>query len=177
MHTCEAEWFLLKQEQEQLPSCQAGSHSHQHLRCICEYSDVLEHTWKTKNLSLLTWPQTFSKMIFTHSPTSFPTALHFHLQAMPGHARALHLQFFLPRMFLPFLISQKTPTYSSRPGHSDSIRRMYRSIPAINISHTYHFIKLLLLLLSRFSRVQLCATPQTAAHKAPPSLGFSRQEH
>ena len=31
--------------------------------------------------------------------------------------------------------------------------------------------------LSRFSRVQLCATPQTAAHQAPPSLGFSRQEH
>ena len=39
--------------------------------------------------------------------------------------------------------------------------------------------KLLLLLLSRFSRVQsqLCATPETAAHQAPPSLGFSRQEH
>ena len=35
----------------------------------------------------------------------------------------------------------------------------------------------LLLLLSRFSRVRLCATPQTAAHQAPPSLGFSRQEH
>ena len=36
---------------------------------------------------------------------------------------------------------------------------------------------LLLLLLSRFSRVRLCATPQTAAHQALPSLGFSRQEH
>ena len=35
----------------------------------------------------------------------------------------------------------------------------------------------LLLLLSCFSRVWLCATPQTAAHQAPPSLGFSRQEH
>ena len=30
---------------------------------------------------------------------------------------------------------------------------------------------------SHFSHVQLCATPQTAAHQAPPSLGFSRQEH
>ena len=29
---------------------------------------------------------------------------------------------------------------------------------------------LLLLLLSRFSRVQLCATPSTVAHQAPPSL-------
>jgi len=36
---------------------------------------------------------------------------------------------------------------------------------------------LLLLLLSRFSRVQLCATPEMAAHQAPLSLGFSRQEH
>ena len=36
---------------------------------------------------------------------------------------------------------------------------------------------LLLLLLSCFSRVWLCATPETAAHQAPPSLGFSRQEH
>ena len=34
-----------------------------------------------------------------------------------------------------------------------------------------------LLLLSRFSRVRLCATPYSAAHQAPPSLGFSRQEH
>ena len=36
---------------------------------------------------------------------------------------------------------------------------------------------LLLLLLSRFSRVRLCVTPETAAHQAPLSLGFSRQEH
>ena len=31
-------------------------------------------------------------------------------------------------------------------------------------------IKVLPLLLSRFSRVQLCATPQMAAHQAPSSL-------
>ena len=34
----------------------------------------------------------------------------------------------------------------------------------------------LLLLRRRFSRVRLCATPETAAHQAPPSLGSSRQE-
>ena len=33
-----------------------------------------------------------------------------------------------------------------------------------------------LLLLSSFSRVRLCATPQTAAHQAPRSLRFSRQK-
>ena len=39
------------------------------------------------------------------------------------------------------------------------------------------FKHMLLLLLSRFSRVQLCATPETAAHQAPLSTGFSRQEY
>ena len=43
--------------------------------------------------------------------------------------------------------------------------------------NTWVVILLLLLLLSRFSRVQLCATPYMAAHQAPLSLGFSRQEH
>ena len=36
---------------------------------------------------------------------------------------------------------------------------------------------MLLLLLSHFSRVRLCATPETAAHLATPSPGLSRQEH
>ena len=31
--------------------------------------------------------------------------------------------------------------------------------------------------LSRFSRVQLCATPRTVARQARLSMGFSRQEH
>ena len=30
---------------------------------------------------------------------------------------------------------------------------------------------------SRFSRVQLCATPWTAAYQASLAMGFSRQEH
>ena len=41
----------------------------------------------------------------------------------------------------------------------------------------HFYVCMLLLLLSRFSCVRLCATPETAAHQAPPSLGFSRQEH
>ena len=32
-------------------------------------------------------------------------------------------------------------------------------------------------LLSHFSRVPLSATPRTVARQAPPSMGFSRQEH
>ena len=51
----------------------------------------------------------------------------------------------------------------------------FSSLSAIRVvSFAY---MLLLLLLSCFSHIQLCATPQTAAHQAPPSLGFSRQEH
>ena len=46
----------------------------------------------------------------------------------------------------------------------------------LNVSDSYPFLALLLLL-SHFSRVRLCVTPWTAAHQAPLSLGFSRQEH
>ena len=44
-------------------------------------------------------------------------------------------------------------------------------------SAKYFTKELLLLLLSCFSRVRLCAIPEMAAHWAPLSLGFSRQEH
>ena len=45
---------------------------------------------------------------------------------------------------------------------------------SVSCSAVFDFM---LLLLSHFSHVQLCETPETAAHQAPPSLGFSRQEH
>ena len=51
---------------------------------------------------------------------------------------------------------------------------MYRNIGNILKIHSFHK---LLLLFSRFSHVRLCATPEMAAHQAPLSLGFSRQEH
>ena len=34
-----------------------------------------------------------------------------------------------------------------------------------------------MVLLSHFSHVRLCVTPEMAAHQAPLSVGFSRQEH
>ena len=46
-----------------------------------------------------------------------------------------------------------------------------------NRIHSSWIALLLLLLLSHFSRVRLRVTPQTVAHQAPPSLGFSRQDH
>ena len=47
----------------------------------------------------------------------------------------------------------------------------------VNQIHNDQNVSMLLLLLSRFSPVRLSVTPQTADHQAPPSLGFSRQEH
>ena len=63
-----------------------------------------------------------------------------------------------------------------------SIREMEIKTPtritsySLTLKKPYIFV-MLLLLLSRFSRVRLCATQWTAAHQAPPSLIFSRQEH
>ena len=49
--------------------------------------------------------------------------------------------------------------------------------PNIGAPQCIRLVLLLLLLLSHFSRVRLCATPEMAAYQAPPSLGFSRKEH
>ena len=46
-----------------------------------------------------------------------------------------------------------------------------------HVSYQIRALPLLLLLLSRFSRVRLCATPLTVARQAPLSMGFSRQEY
>ena len=56
---------------------------------------------------------------------------------------------------------------------------LYRAPDVMVLSKYTRQLMLLLLLLplSCFSRVQLCATRQTAAHQALPSMGFSRQEY
>ena len=54
-----------------------------------------------------------------------------------------------------------------------------RNLPPHNLYHLVILVISLsvLLLLCRFSHVWLPATPLTAAHQAPPFMGFSRQEH
>ena len=56
------------------------------------------------------------------------------------------------------------------------MKRLSKSRQAKHLEKYYRGV-VLLLLLSRISHVQLCVTPWTAAHQAPPSLGFSRQEY
>ena len=55
--------------------------------------------------------------------------------------------------------------------HQAELPVLYSSFP-LAICFIYDSVYMSVLL-SHFSRVWLCATPQTAAHQAPPSLGFS----
>ena len=73
-------------------------------------------------------------------------------------------------------ILSQTALISRLPGNIEQSSVLY-SRTLLVIDFKYSRLLLLLLLLSRFSRVWLCATPWMAAHQAPPSLGFSRQEH
>ena len=76
---------------------------------------------------------------------------------------------------IPF--SHKLP---SHPGCHITLRRVPCAVYTriLLVTHfNYSSVALLLLLLSRFSCVRLCATSRTAALQAPLSLGFSRQEH
>ena len=71
----------------------------------------------------------------------------FDLFAVQGTLRSLLQHFFMVQLSQPYVATGKT-------------------IPLT-----------MLLMLSHFSRVQLCATPWTAARQAPLSMGFSRQEY
>ena len=63
-------------------------------------------------------------------------------------------------------IAAKMALHSSQSLSIRTALESSRSLPTLGQSHR-HLSALLLLLLSRFSRVWLCATPQTAAHQAP----------
>ena len=112
----------------------------------------------------------------------------FHTLSAPALTRAiliatwsmLALTTFMHAMTMPQL---KQSGLTSCFGRSPVlVCRMFVGIHLLhicNLSFGAEFMdmRLLLLLLSRFSRVWLCETPEMAAHQAPPSLGFSRQEH
>ena len=60
---------------------------------------------------------------------------------------------------------------------SPTVQKLHLYIFMHNYTYAYIMYSAVfthLLLLSRFSHVQLCATPWTAAHYAPLSVGFSR---
>ena len=84
---------------------------------------------------------------------------------------------------LPSAIHQHESAFSSvqfsHSVKSDSLQLhelQHARPPCRSPTPRVHSNSMLLLLLSRFSRVRLLATPWTAAHQAPPSVGSSRQE-
>ena len=78
--------------------------------------------------------------------------------------------------------NQSAATFTGQENTSTTVRRPdnhdfhLSNMPSLPITMQLH-PQVLLLLLSCFSRVRLRATPETEAHQAPPSLGFSGQEH
>ena len=78
--------------------------------------------------------------------------------------------------FLFDLRVSHSQVYKEVPSCIDSVHKKITIYLSILKQSTF-YLPSSLVLLSRFSRVRLCATPETAAHHAPPSLGFSRQEH
>ena len=83
------------------------------------------------------------------------------------------------------LVFFKILTFKNKIIRFQTIESYFKLGFLCNLAYSKHWgrsyngwlLLLLLLLLSRFSRVRLCATPYRAAHQAPLSLGFSRQEH
>ena len=63
--------------------------------------------------------------------------------------------------------------YSCLENHMNSMKRQKDR----TLKDELPRLVLLLLLLSHFSHVRLCATPETAAYEAPLSMGFARQEY
>ena len=65
----------------------------------------------------------------------------------------------------------------TKPGGQTSKELLFKKTRLLKFSAFLCMGRYRSLLLSRYSRVRLCETPQTAACQAPPCLGFSRQEH
>ena len=66
------------------------------------------------------------------------------------------------------------PCCQERQPFASQVSHCHRRLEGADLGEVMQV--LLLLLLRRCSRVRPCATPETAAHQAPPSLGLSRQE-
>ena len=105
-----------------------------------------------------------------------------HIQARMPYCKACRILVSQPGIKLIPCKGSTVPT-TGPPGKSPQARFffwVYSLSHCVTQTFLPYFLALcllLLLLLSRFSHVWLCVTPETAAHQAPPFLGFSRQEH
>ena len=91
---------------------------------------------------------------------------------MNSHPQALRTSFVTGRIFDSHVI---TPWTSQN--HLQTSCPMLKLLSLLQDSFSPSQWAWPTMLLSHFSHVRLCVTPWTAAYQAPPSLGFSRQEH
>ena len=110
--------------------------------------------WFLKNL----------KTVLSYDPATL------HLGVFPKETKHYLKEIAVGPLSLQHYLQQ--PKYRNNLSVHPPTNRKRKCDPYIKTSSPHNGI-LLLLLLSRVSRVQLCATPQRAAHQAPPSLGFS----
>ena len=111
-----------------------------------------------------------SLLLFLPHFSSFPSGRPCSLLNPSIHIQSLWL--FLPLLALKGLNSSLRTIFPLHP-----LNTTLRSLSPPLFAKIHDFRGSLLLLLSCFSHVWLCATPETAAHQAPLSMGFSRQEH
>ena len=141
----------------------------------------------------------YSAICIHISPLSWTSLLRFpsppiwvitgHRAELPGllyNSFPLALYFTHSSVYRPTPVPQLVPPFPSPAVSTCAFSRSVSLFMPWKQVHLYHFSRfciyvllllLLLLLLSRFSHVRLWATPQMAAHQAPLSLGFSRQEY
>ena len=87
-----------------------------------------------------------------------------------------HSAFFTVQLSHPYMTTGKTIALTRQTFVGKVMSLLFNMLSSLVITFLPKS-KLLLLLLSLFSGVRLYATPETAVHQAPQSLGFSRQEH
>ena len=93
-------------------------------------------------------------------------------------SKEMYIKFTINRVYLwfqPFPQILHHPAFRTKH-FSMCLIPMLHSVPMNTKLCSYNVLLCPLLLLSHFSRIRFCATPWTAAHQAPLSMGFSRQE-
>ena len=122
----------------------------------------------------------------TLQPPGHTSQLCSHSLCLSSHKKLNAFRLFLPVLlaFCHTVLLHDFPNFPNVAVHFYKQNLNHSCLPNKNPVISYFLLTplssgflLLLLLLSHFSRVRLCATPNTAAHQALPSLGLSRQEH
>ena len=85
----------------------------------------------------------------------------------------LHSAFFIVQLSHPDMTTGKTLALSTQTFVDKVMTLLFNMLSRLVIT----FLPRSKVKVKSVSRVQLFATPWTVAHQAPPSMGFSRQEH